>query len=177
MGNLSLRDRAIMLSVVVLALYGLAAVLWFMKFQRDWTKSAKEYDTAVKTYQRERNLIGKRASLEEEKIPELEENELANVLWQRRLSAIADDSNLTVNRQNYGKEEQEGVLNKLEIDIEWTASLQSLVKFLHALETADHAMFDVRSIGISNSGKNTGYLKGKMTICCAYLRDDEEKGK
>ena len=49
MGNLSLRDRAILLSVVVLALYGLAAVLWFMKFQRDWTKSAKEYDTAVKT--------------------------------------------------------------------------------------------------------------------------------
>ena len=183
MGNLSLRDRAILLSVVVLALYGLAAVMWFMKFQRDWTKSAKEYDTAVKTYQRERNLIGKRASLEEEyreeeeKIPELEENELANVLWQRRLSAIADDSNLTVNRQNYGKEEQEGVLNKLEIDLEWTASLQSLVKFLYTLETADHAMFDVRSIGISNSGKNTGYLKGKMTICCAYLRDDEEKGK
>ena len=141
------------------------------------------YDEAVKTYQREKNLITRRGSLEaayleeEEKIPVLEENELANVLWQRRLSAIADDSNLTVNRQNYGKEEQEGVLNKLEIDIEWTASLQSLVKFLHALETADHAMFDVRSIGISNSGKNTGYLKGKMTICCAYLRDDEEKGK
>ena len=178
MGNLSLRDRAIMLSVVVLALYGLAAVLWFMKFERDWTKSAKAYESAVKTYRKEAGLIAKRDDLqrqyeeEEEKIPEREENELANVLWQRRLSAIADDSNLTVNRQNYGKEEQEGVLNKLEIDIEWTASLQSLVKFLHALETADHAMFDVRSIGISNSGKNTGYLKGKMTICCAYLREE-----
>ena len=183
MGNLSLRDRAIMLSVVVLALYGLAAVLWFMKFQREWTKSAKDYGTAVKTYQRERNLIARRAALEEEyreeeeNIPDLEENELANVLWQSRLSALANENNLTINRQNYGKEEQEGVLNKLEIDLEWTASLQSLVKFLYALETADHAMFDVRSIGISNSGKNTGYLKGKMTICCAYLRDDEEKGK
>lgn len=182
MGNLSLRDRAVLLSAVVLALYGLAAVMWFMKFQRDWTKSAKDYDTAVKTYHKERSLIGKRASLEEayreeeEKIPELGETELANVLWQRRLSALAGDHNLTINRQNYGKEEQEGVLNKLEIDLEWTASLQSLVKFLHALEIADHAMFDVRSIGISNSGKNTGYLKGKMTICCAYLRDDE-KGK
>ncbi len=182
MGNLSLRDRAIMLSVVVLALYGLAAVLWFMKFQREWTKSAKDYGTAVKTYQRERNLIARRAALEEEyreeeeNIPDLEENELANVLWQSRLSALANENNLTINRQNYGKEEQEGVLNKLEIDIEWTASLQSLVKFLHALETAEHAMFDVRSIGISNSGKNTGYLKGKMTICCAYLRNDDEKG-
>lgn len=182
MGNLSLRDRAILLSVVVLALYGLAAVMWFMKFQREWTKSAKDYETAVKTYQRERNLIARRSALEEEyreeeeNIPDLDENELANVLWQRRLSAIAGDNNLTINKQNYGKEEQEGVLNKLEIDIEWTASLQSLVNFLHALETADHAMFDVRSIGISNSGKNTGYLKGKMTICCAYLRNEDEKG-
>ena len=41
MGKLSLRDRAILLAVVVLALYGLAAILWFMKFERDWTKSAR----------------------------------------------------------------------------------------------------------------------------------------
>ena len=182
MGNLSLRDRAILLSVVVLALYGLAAVLWFTKFQREWTKSAKGYDDAVKTYQREKNLIGKRSSLEaeyleeEEKIPVLAENELANATWMSRLGVLAKDCNVSVGKQNYGKEEQEGVLNKLEIDLEWTASLQSLVKFMRALETADHAMFDVRSIGISNSGRNTGYLKGKMTICCAYLREDEEKG-
>ena len=178
MGNLSLRDRAILLAVVILALYGLAAILWFMKFSGEWRKSAKGYDEAVKTYQREKNLITRRGSLEaayleeEEKIPELEENELANVLWQRRLSGLADEHNVAINKQNYGKEEQEGVLNKLEIDLEWTASLQSLVQFLYALETADHAMFDVRSLGISNSGKNTGYLKGKMTICCAYLREE-----
>ena len=183
MGNLSLRDRAILLTVVVLALYGLAAILWFTTFQRDWAKSAKAYDAAVKTYQREKNLIDRRGALEEsyqeeeEKIPVLEEGELANVLWQRRLSGLADEHNVAINKQNYGKEEQEGVLNKLEIDLEWTASLQSLVKFLYALETADHAMFDVRSIGVSNSGKNTGYLKGKMTICCAYLREEEAKGK
>ena len=49
MGKLSLRDRAILLAIVVLALYGLAAILWFMKFERDWTKSAKAYESAVKT--------------------------------------------------------------------------------------------------------------------------------
>ena len=97
-----------------------------------------------------------------------------------RLGGMATEHNVSVTSQNYGKEEQEGVLNKLEIDLVWTASLESLVKFMYALETADHAMFDVRSITISNLGKNTGYLKGKMTICCAYLREDdeeEEKGK
>ena len=99
-----------------------------------------------------------------------------------RLGELTKARNVSITRQNYGKEEQEGVLNKLDIDIEWTASLESLVKFMYDLEAADHAMFDVRSITISNLGKNTGYLKGKMTICCAYLRDDgddeeEEKGK
>ena len=175
---MSLRDCAILLAVVVLALYGLAAILWFMTFQRDWAKSVKTYDSAVKTYQKERNLISRRGALEEayreeeEKIPVLAENELANATWMGRLGGLATECNVAVNKQSYGKEEQEGVLNKLEIDLEWTASLQSLVKFLYTLETADHAMFDVRTIGISNAGKNTGYLKGKMTICCAYLREE-----
>ena len=178
MGKLSLKDIAILLAVVVLGLYGLAAILWFMTFERDWARSAKAYEAAVKTYRKEANLIARRSALEEayleeeEKIPVLAENELANATWMGRLGGMANACNVAVTRQNYGKEEQEGVLNKLEIDLEWTASLQSLVKFLHALETADHAMFDVRSIGVANSGKNTGYLKGKMTICCAYLREE-----
>ena len=186
MGKLSLRDRAVLLSVVVLILYGVAAIMWFAKFRLEWKKSADAYDKAVKTCQTERKLIARRPSLEEayleeeEKIPVLAENELANAKWMERLGELTKARNVSITRQNYGKEEQEGVLNKLDIDIEWTASLESLVKFMYDLETADHAMFDVRSITISNLGKNTGYLKGKMTICCAYLRDngddEEEKG-
>ena len=89
MGNLSLRDRAILMSVVVLALYGLAAVLWFTKFQREWTKSAKGYAESVKTYQREKNLIARRGSLEESY---LEEEEKIPVVFRCDLSAgkIAD---------------------------------------------------------------------------------------
>ena len=77
MGKMSLRDIAILLAVVVLALYGLAAVLWFMTFERDWAKSAKAYDAAVKTYRKESNLIARRDELqqqyqeEEEKILEI----------------------------------------------------------------------------------------------------------
>jgi len=183
MGKLSLRDQAILLAVVVLILYGVAAVLWFTKFSREWKKSGSAYETAVKTCQKERNLIARRGALEEaylaeeEKIPVLAGSELANAKWMERLGALSKERNVAITRQNYGKEEQEGVLNKLDIDIDWTASLECLVKFMYALETADHAMFDVRSITISNVGKNTGYLKGKMTICCAYLREEEEKGK
>ena len=178
MSKFSLKEKAILLGLVVLALYGLAAVLWFMKFYREWKKSIAAYEKSVVAYQRERKLISRKGELqaqyeeEQEKIPVLTGNELANAAWMGRLGTLAGDHNVAISRQNYGKEEQEGVLNKLEIDLEWTASLQCLVKFLYALETEDHAMFDVRSIGISAAGKNTGYLKGKMTVCCAYLREE-----
>ena len=72
-----------------------------------------------------------------------------------------------------GQQVEAGDVFEQPIDVKrWEATITSLVKFMHALETADRAMFDVRSIGVSNSGKNTGYLKGKMTICCAYLREE-----
>ena len=101
MGKMSLRDIAILLAVVVLSLYGLAAVLWFMTFERDWSKSAKAYDAAVKTYRKEANLIARRDELqqqyqeEEEKIPVLGESELANATWMGRLGSIASESNVS----------------------------------------------------------------------------------
>jgi len=177
-GNLSLRDRAILLGVVVLALYGLAVVLWFMKFDRDWSKSIKSYESAVKTYRREAALIAKRDALqaqyeeEQEKIPVLPEDSPSDTHWMALLTGLAEKHHVSISGKKPGKEEQEDVLSKLEVEVEWTASLSSLVKFLYALETAERAMFDVRSIGVATSGRNTGYLKGKMTICCAYLREE-----
>lgn len=182
-GNLSLRDRALLLGVAVLALYGLAAVLWFMKFDRDWSKSMKAYDSAVKTYRKETALIAKRDSLqarydeEQEKIPTLSDEEPADTRWMAALTTLAEENNVAISGKKPGREEQEDVLNKLEVELEWTASLQCLVKFLYALESAQDAMFDVRALGVAASGRNTGYLKGKMTVCCAYLRGEEEKGK
>ena len=95
MGKLSLRDLAILLAVVVLILYGAAAILWFTKFSREWKKSGSAYETAVQTYQKERNLIARRPELEsayqeeEEKIPVLAESELANAKWMDSISISA----------------------------------------------------------------------------------------
>ena len=168
MGKLSLRDRAILLAIVVLALYGLAAILWFMKFERDWTKSAKAYESAVKTYRKEAGLIAKRDDLqrqyeeEEEKIPVLAENELANATWMGRLGSIASENNVAVSRQNYGKEEQEGVLNKLEIDLEWTASLQSLVDKLSAsgVKFSDAQIVQIKDAIVKAYGAMAGAANG-----------------
>ncbi len=182
MGNLSLRDRAILLGGVVLVLYFIAAAMWFMKFDREWAKSVKTYESAVKTYRKEVALITKRDSLqaqydeEKENIPTLSDDEPADTRWMAALTTLAEKNNVAISGKKPGKEEQEDVLNKLEVELEWTASLKSLVNFMYALETAPDAMFDVRSLGVATSGRNTGFLKGKMTVCCAYSRG-EEKGK
>ena len=54
------------------------------------------------------------------------------------------------------------------IEVKYEASLERLVEFLYALEHAEDAMFDVRDIDISS--KNTGYLSGKLTLTCAYMK-------
>lgn len=183
MNSLSLRDRAIVLILVAVLFYAAAAVLWFTKFDRDWKKASRGYDAAVKTYRREAALIARRADLEaryaeeHDRIPLLDEDKPADTHWLERLSALAETHHVYVSGRKAGKEENEDVLNKLDIELDWDASLECLVKFLYALENADGAMFDVRSVGVAASGRNTGRLKGKMTVCCAYLRGAaEEKG-
>lgn len=178
----SLRDQAIMLGLVALMLYGAAAAMWFLSFDREWKKAARKYESAVKTYTRECALIAKTDALkaqyeeEQEKIPVLTDDTPADTAWLERLSKLAEVHHVYISGRKAGKEEQEGVLSKLEIELEWDASLECLVKFLYALETAEQAMFDVRAIGVSVSGRNTGRLKGKMTVCCAYLREEGTEG-
>lgn len=176
-GGLSLRDRAILVIVVFLALYGLAAALWFMKFDREWSTSRKKYESALKTYRDETALIAKRDSLranfeeERDKIPVLGDDQPEDTHWMQILTTLADEHKIAITDKKPGHEEKEDTLYKIEVELKGAAALRNLVKFLYALETADHAMFDVKSLNVMASGRNSGYLKVEMTVCCAYLRD------
>ena len=52
-------------------------------------------------------------------------------------------------------------------------ALESLVKFGCALQHAESAMFDIRSINIAPNTKSKGFLKGSFTLACAYMRDPD----
>lgn len=187
-GGMSLRDRAILLGLAVFLLYVLAVVMWFMKFDQEWKIAAKQYNTAVTTNRIERALIAKRGELqskydeEQAKIPMLAMEKGADTHWSRVIESMAEKNNVKVELRQ-GKEERKDVLNKYEIPLNWEASLNSLLKFLYALETEQTAMFDVTQVDVkAQRGRRTGYLTGNMIVCCAYLRgeeeeDDEEKGK
>ena len=180
-GGMSLRDRAILLGMAVFLLYVLAAVLWFVKFDKEWKISAKRYDTAVTTNRMERALIAKRGMLqakydeEQAKIPVLSMERGADTHWSRVIESLAEKNNVKVSLLS-GKEERKDILNKYEIPLSWEASLSSLLKFLYALETEQTAMFDVTQMDVkAQRGRKAGYLAGNMVVCCAYLRGEEEE--
>ena len=183
-GGMSLRDRAIVMGVVVLFLYALAATMWFLKFDQEWRVSAKHYDAALKTNKKEMALIARRGELqakydeEQAKIPMLAEEKAADTYWSRVIETMAEKNNIKVTPRPPGREEHKDVLNKYELTLDWEASLNSLVKFLYALETEQSAMFDVIQIDVkAQRGRKAGYLAGNMIVCCAYLRGEEEEGE
>ena len=60
---------------------------------------------------------------------------------------------------------------QLPIEIKsFEASLEALVKFMHALDSAEDGMFDVKSLSVKPSNKK-GYLKGSLSLTCAYMRE------
>lgn len=57
------------------------------------------------------------------------------------------------------------------IEVKYDAALGRLVAFLYALNTANGAMLDVRDLDIT--AKNNGWLSGKFTLTCAYMKQSE----
>lgn len=174
LSGMSRRDRAVLVGVGVVVLYGLAVALFFMGRQASWEKSRKLYERETKKLQRENKLIGEkatwRARAEEVqlKMPTAEEGESTQTRWQRILERIASEHSIAILSEQPKPEEDHGGVWEMPIEVKYEASLRRLVEFLYALDTAEDGMFDVRDLDISS--KNTGFLTGKFTLTCAYMK-------
>ena len=178
--NMSRRERAGLVAAGVVALYAFAAALFFMGRRDAWEKSRKAYAREAKIYAQQRALIGARATWQQrdaevdEKMPKVDEAEDSTTRWQRVLERIAAAHSVYLVGEQPKPEEEHGGVWEMPIEVRYEASLERLVQFLFALENAEDAMFDVRDIDITS--KNTGYLSGKFTLTCAYMKgqfDDE----
>ena len=177
MGQMSLKEKAVLASVGTALLYGLAGALWFTSQEAAWRKAAKSYASAKARYESECRLIGEKAkwnqAYEDEKalMPMFEEGKATDTTWQRKMGAIAAKHHITISQQQPGKESEAGEVLELPIEVRnWEGALESLVKFMHELENTDEGMFDIRSISFKPSSKK-GYLKGSFTLTCAYMRE------
>ena len=188
----SMKDKAILAIGGMALLYAASGFLWFKALTdkgSDWNKSQRAYTESVKKYQRERALIAKRAFWEDsyeeerEKMPMFPEGEKVGEHWLERMDEIANKNHMAISTRAAGKEEEVGDVYELPVEVKsWEGALDPLVNFLYALEHAEEAMFDVKSIDIKPSS-HKGYLRGQFTLTCAYMRgeveeeEEEEKNK
>ncbi len=174
MSGMSRRERTVLAVIGVIALYGLAALLWFSGREAAWAKSRKAYENAKKQLARENKLISEKgqwvAKSEEVsvKMPTAAEGESTETRWQRLLEKIAQENGVEILGEQPKPEEEHGGVWEMPIEVKFEASLARVVKFFYALDHAEGGMFDVRDLDISS--RNNGFLSVKFTLTCAYMK-------
>ena len=180
-GAKSRRDRMIIASVVVVALYALAAFLWFTGRGDAWSRARKAYDKEVATFEREKALIRDRDLWEERaetkrlRMPLVGEDEMPATRWERIIEGLAEKYHVSVGKGLKASqvEEDHGGVWEMPVEVKYdNTSLQRLVEFLYAVNKAEDAMMDVREIEIAVRGRNVGALNGKLVLTCAYLKGE-----
>ena len=179
MSTISPKEQNMLLVTVVIVLYAFAAFS-VKKQLANWKASERVYVTAQKKLQEEKSLIAARdewaARYDEvrELMPVFPREKDVDTHWLNVMDTAASTNGLTIARRQTNKEAEVGDVFELPIDCkDWEGSLESLVKFLYALNQ-EGAMLDVRQLYVRPSNK-PGYLKGSFTLYCAYMRGKVEK--
>ena len=150
MNTMSLKEKAVLATVMMALLYAVAVALWFTSQSAAWAKAAKTYARAKATF---------------------EAGKATDTTWLGKMDALAAKHHISISQRQSGKEVESGEVLELPIEVRsWEGALESLVKFMHELENTDEGMFDIRSISFKPSSKK-GYLKGSFTLTCAYMRE------
>ena len=173
----SLKEKALLAVVGMAALYALAVALWFLSAEGAWRRSAKAYAKAKGRYAEEVALIAQKRQLadayESEKalMPTFEAEKATDTTWRRKLDEFAARHRVIISSAQTGKETEAGEVLELPIEVKgWEGSLEALVRLMHELENTSDGMFDITRLDFRPSSKK-GYLKGSLTVNCAYMRE------
>lgn len=177
MNNASLKQKALLAMVFVIALYAVAAGMWFLSSESAWKRAAKNYQSAKSTYARECALIERKNELAEEyeakrsAMPMFEDGKATDTTWLKRVEEVAKRNLVLIGQYEAKQEIEDGEVRKLPIEVRnFEGSLEALVKFLYEIENSDDTMFSVSQLSFRPSSKK-GYLKGNFTLNCAYMRE------
>ena len=177
MNAMSLKQKAVVAVLAVVALYVGAALFWFLSAESAWKKAARRYEQAKATYLKEERLIAEKAKWDEayeaEKanMPTFASGKATDTTWLLKMGELAATNLVQISQRGTQKEKLEvDDVTVLPIDASWEGSLEALVKFLYALENSDEGLFDVAELRFRPSAKK-GYLKGDFTLNCAYMRE------
>ena len=176
--SLTLRQKAVVATLAVVALYVGAVLFWFASAEKTWKKSADAYRRAKDNYVKETRLIGEKSYWEEACEKEqasmqmFDEEKATDTTWLRKTRDIATSNLVQVTSRKSQEEASTEVgedVRVLPIEASWEASLEALVKFMYALENSDEGLFDFTKL-VFKPNQKTGYLKGTLVVTCAYRR-------
>ena len=177
MNESKLTEKALLASLVVVLLYAGAGVLWFLNSERAWKRAASRYEKECARFEREEKLISEKRKWDElydsEKaaMPTFEAGKATDTVWMRKVEDLARTNLVLITQIDSGAETEAGDVLELPITVGGLeGSLEAIVKFMHALENTSEGMFDVREMNLRPSQKK-GYLRGSMSITCAYMRE------
>lgn len=185
-GAKSRRDRTVIAVAVVVALYALAAVMWFTGRDMAWMRARKGYEKERNAFSMEKALIRDRALWEERaemkrlRMPTVEEGTVSATRWERIIERLAEQYHVSVGKglKASQNEEDHGGVWEVPVEVKFdNTSLQRLVEFLYAVNTTKDAMMDVRELEVSVRGKNVGAMNGKLVLTCAYIKGGEPEKK
>ena len=165
----------------IVAMYAVAVGFWFMSQEQAWKSAAKKYENAARKTMSERQLITERQKWndayeeEREKMPVFSDDAKdVDTHWLSRMDTLAQTCRVGISQRQAGQEVEAGDVSEQPIDVKrWEATITSLVKFMHALESEKEAMFDIREISIKPSS-HKGFLAGTFKLACAYMRGEKE---
>ncbi len=179
MNEMGLREKALVAIAGVFVMYALAVATWFVSAESSWRSAARKYDLAAQRFAKEEALIAERRKwneayeAEKASMPMFEVGRATDTTWLRKVEAIARTNLVLITQIDAGKEVEADDVMELPIDVRnWEGSLEALVRFMHALENSTDGMFDVKSISIQPNKSKPGYLKGALSLTCAYMRDE-----
>ena len=130
----------------------------------------------------QKELIGARAEWEaryekvRDRMPVFSGTEQVGPYWGKIMDDAAHEHDLHIQQRNFKEETVVAGVCELPIEVrQWEGTLESFVRFVHALESAG-AMLEMRELRIMQVPNKQGWLKGSFTLSCAYMRaDDGEK--
>ena len=130
----------------------------------------------------QKELIGARADWESrygkvrDRMPVFTPGEQVETYWLAVMDDAAAKHGVRILQRDLKEETEVAGVFELPVEVRsWEATLESFVKFVHALESAG-AMLVMRELRASPVPNKQGWLKGSFTLSCAYIRaDDGEK--
>ncbi|MFO7937077.1 MAG: hypothetical protein R6V06_05665 [Kiritimatiellia bacterium] len=176
MSAVSPKEKNMLMIIVVLILYSIAALL-YRKQKNEWEKNRRIYNNALEKYNEECALIEAKDEwdLKYETMcalmPVFPYDRDVDTHWLNIMDTVASENNLVISRRQTGSEEEVGDVYEIPLECKnWEGTLESLVGFLYGLRKQG-AMLDVRQIYVKHSSK-PGYLRGTFSLYCAYMRGD-----